>query len=324
MSVGTATSRPRAGSAAEPWHSKLMLRRRILAAAPGLLLSERANRFIRPCAGIITGYLAPVTPSVPAPASAVGYDTLAWHEEFDTDQGIDLMNTKAAGFNLYVNNAWPGATLGWDHEAATPPGNIQVSGSTLTLDTTISNSTNSLLNSAVTDGGLGYRGFAASGGMGFYIEYRFQMPDSSAWAGGSFPALWLISVETFNGHLLPFVEIDLLEFNPGGFLSTVHDWNLPDDNQNVIKSSLSNAYNTWGLRVLPQALNSGTGQIRWYLNGTQFWEVTYSTGGVPSPGLYPNNRASGLAQLESQHFMILVGTGPTIPIKLDWIRCWTP
>jgi hypothetical protein len=133
---------------------------------------------------------------------------LAWQEEFDTDQGIDLMNTKAAGFNLYVNNAWPGATLGWDHEAATPPGNIQVSGSTLTLDTTISNSTNSLLNSAVTDGGLGYRGFAASGGRGFYIESRFQMPDSSAWAGGSFPALWLMSVETFNGHLLPFVEID--------------------------------------------------------------------------------------------------------------------
>jgi hypothetical protein len=133
-----------------------------------------------------------------------------------------------------------------------------------------------------------------------------------------------MSVETFNGHLLPFVEIDLLEFNPGGFLSTVHDWHLPDDNQNAVKSSLSNAYNTWGLRVLPQALNSGTGQIRWYLNGTQFWEVTYSTGGVPSPGLYPSNRAGGLAQLESQHFMILLGTGPTIPIKLDWIRCWTP
>jgi hypothetical protein len=301
-----------------------MLRRWILAAGPGLLLSELANakKLLRPAAGIITDPPGPVTPSVPAPASAVGYDTLAWHDEFDTDQGIDLMNTKATGFNLYVNNAWPGE--GWDHEAATPPENIQVSGSTLTLDTTISNSTNSLLNSAVTDGGLGYRGFAASGGRGFYVEYRFQMPDSSAWAGGSFPALWLMSVETFNGHLLRFVEIDLLEFNPGGFLSTVHDWNLPDDNQNAVKSSLSNAYNTWGLRVLPHALNSGTGQIRWYLNGTQFWEVTYSTGGVPSPGLYPNNRAGGLAQLESQHFMILLGTGPTIPIKLDWIRCWTP
>lgn len=70
---------------------------------------------------------APPSPTIPAPAAAVGYTTLAFSDNFSSIGTIDVNCTNAPGYNWYAEQWFS------NPQSCTAPSNISVSGGTLNL-----------------------------------------------------------------------------------------------------------------------------------------------------------------------------------------------
>jgi hypothetical protein len=161
--------------------------------------------------------------SIPAAARAAGYTlhTFSINSNFSTanvDQGI----TYASGYKMYYNNFFG--------PAPTVPETINTDGSM-----TLSGSNGNLVSTGYIATSPYFVGTAFGGGGYFEAEIRFD--PTTANAGSSWPAFWMMSLEHNDRHdiqwtgeatgYMHFMEVDIMEWYQsarGQYQSTLHDW----------------------------------------------------------------------------------------------------
>lgn len=261
--------------------------------------------------------------SVPSPAAAVGFNRLAFFDDFLSASTIDLSNTGNAGFNWYVD-----FTNGLNYTNGDPFPPITAAACS------VSNSILSLQNTAGNDGfqGICSAKFNTNGTLkhgqvftnGAFFQYSFRYDDTLApgSAGAtSWPALACNSYSGFVQGIFPDTELDLFEAPPCGvnalpactgnnFAPTAEtnkqfNFNYRTTNLNTINGGINvnggpqtngqnwNLMQTMGTLWVPMAQNSGTGYTRRFLvqGGSPNWVeipnvfVQYTATG---PATFPN------------------------------------
>lgn len=280
--------------------------------------------------------------NVPAPAAMWGYNTRAFFDDFNSSSTIDVNNTKVAGFQWYVNGAWPNVpnASAWSTAPAVSAGDISVSAGELVIATG-NNAGISSLNTAVALSGSNYRGTIIS--PGFYFEARFKFnPVLSMMGQAAWPILWAESIDFERGLITDgnkFFELDFFEAfptangNPSPLSSNRFQWiysggvytGTHTTGQNLSATPDAN-YHTIGVLWVTSGLNSGTGLFQVYYDGVHQTsnDVTYSSGGTSTPGASGGaGNVNGLFFIsESQKYSIMIGAGSGVPITIDYVAVW--
>ncbi|GAB5590736.1 Glycoside hydrolase 16 [Umbelopsis nana] len=127
--------------------------------------------------------------------------------------------------------------------------------------------------------------FAAPAGGILAVQGSMQLPSATgAAAAGYWPAFWMLGSTMRTGTTWPLCgEIDIMESINGinEVFGTLHCGTAPggDCNENTglggnmqnISPSLQSAFHTYRIE-----LDLGVNQIRWYIDGTQYWQVSSS------------------------------------------------
>lgn len=209
-------------------------RRRLLGAA-GIVAGAGALPLLGGCA--------------PQPATQAGYTRLAFGDEFDSPNTIDISGTGAPGYKWYAS--------GWFGFSTTPADNIRVSNSILTLGggTSAPRGPGAHLNTAIAKRDTPYHTGNVFGGGG-YFEARIAFdPALGARAGRHWPCFWSMAVEhVYQGFhqadeqwpgqapgYAHFAELDFFEayhaphesyVGKTSYLGAPHDWSGKWENGN--------------------------------------------------------------------------------------------
>jgi hypothetical protein len=259
----------------------------------------------------------------PPAAKENGLTRLAFHEEFNSEAGIDLKDTRKPGFSFYITRPF-----GW---SPTSTEDIIVKDGVLHIEEDKSYSNFQLCSIGGRDDANSWIGFAASlknGGAYFEVSIAFDPyfkdnnPDSKG-----FPAFWTMSAEHLYPHVprpYDFFENDFFEYFPGWYegkkdkyLHALHHWKAlaPRDNThtiypnphsarviNVPSQTNWNEFNVIGTLWVPGKT------IKSYFNNELMRAVSYED--------YP-----ALSVSDQQHFPVILGSGQW-HIRVDWVRVW--
>lgn len=225
----------------------------------------------------------PVTGVVaPAQAAALGFNTLAFDDEFTTDTAVN--------------------TTLWS--MAMPAGNYAFGSTGMTIKTDSSGYSDAMTTHSAWQHG--------------YFEARLQFSPTGH-TSGAWPAFWSYALEA-SGSLpvgTHFAELDGIECYPTGasctILTTVHEWtavagrNTGTNVQNPDIPKLPtgidlNAWHTWGVLWSPNS-------ITWYLDNAPL--MTTAVG----PG-------TNFPSVERDHMQWILGTGANWPMTVSYVRFW--
>lgn len=279
---------------------------------------------------------APVLlPSTPAPASTWSYTNLRFFDNF-CNSTVDVNNTKSSAYNWFTNNAWPNMFANgtvWaalTAASATPSADIITGYCGLQLLNDVSKLAVGVNTCVYTSGtGAGSaQGKTFSGG--FYMEvtaaFNSALATSAAASWESWPIAWTVPVGFFTGVTTgDFVELDTsFQAFPTGagtvaMIAGLHDWNNNSNQNNAntnynINSSITgnlNQYHKYGTLWVPASLNSGTGLVQYYYDGTHITagDISYTATGPSSPGATPSNPNGTFSTLDNQALCIILGGG---------------
>jgi beta-glucanase (GH16 family) len=254
-----------------------------------------------PCAG---NQAAPTAP--PAQASAAGFKTLVFDDEFNSTNTISPNNSGT--YNWYTYNPYTASS-------ELNSNDVQVSNGCLTILTDLSGYSDGLstIDSTSSKTGIFQHG---------YFEARMQSYPAG-WTAGAWPAFWSYSIEALQGKS-PFAELDFLEAYPGGLggatqgangvtlLTTVHQWttingtNVSVQQPNVVPTLPVgfnyDAYHIYGCLWT-------TNNVTWYIDNQPV--MTVKTG----PG-------TNFSALEQDHMYLVLGTGTNWPVSYDYVHVW--
>lgn len=304
----------------------------------------------RPWLTLLQGYpyVNPVTQ--PTLASANGFNTTVFYDDYTNPNTVDSNNTHNPSYKNFVTQVpFHGQTPG-----AGPASDFLVANSTLTLmgQTSVSPFTQDNVGTICYLGYTGQRwlGQCFSPQNGMYLECRASVPNITAIAPAfgtpGICALYdlqavYMSQADINGSTTAAatgggVEIDTVEYLSagGGVVQTnVHEWfgsTFATDNTNGASSQGSNAnMHVYGMLWNTAAANGGTGSIQFYFDGTLITTVTYSATAPATPGMTPTNPNGALFTAEQSSMMVFshaacANAAKTlqIPIVIDYIQIW--
>lgn len=298
-------------------------------------------------------------PSPPPQAIAAGFTRLVFYDDFTSSSTIDLANTKAAGFKWYPNNSWS-VNLGsavtqnyWNNTPPTDASLLSITPGGLLISSDTSGFASSLQSAVYTGGGPGagatYRGTTFTGG--WYVEVGMKYDPANSPAGGSgpgnWPAYWFVPISYLTGNLAsgtPTVEFDGYEAAPStpGVIQPTFALNDATDtpttgslNSNINASQIGNPIfsgvnfnldHKYGSRYRTQLQNAGFGEVRRYFDNQDIAAaaVTFSVGTTVNPGLSPGNPVGGLAEMDNDTYIMLIGTGLNFPLTIRNVAIWQP
>jgi beta-glucanase (GH16 family) len=275
------------------------------AQASGLTATSQTETFAAavaaPCSG---SQSAPTTP--PSQASAAGFKTLVFDDEFNSSSTISPNNSGT--YNWYTYNPY-------STSAELNTNNLTVSSGCLTIQTDLSGYSYGLstINSVAPSAGFYQHG---------YFEARMQFYPAG-WQGGAWPAFWSYALEGVQGKS-PFAELDFIEAYPGGLggatsgangvtlLTTVHQWTTiagvnysvqqPNDIPTLPANFNYDAFHIYGCLWT-------TDSVAWYIDNQLVMKV--ATG----PG-------TSFTALEQDHMFLILGTGANWPVTYDYVHVW--
>lgn len=261
--------------------------------------------------------------TVPSPAATVGYNRLAFYDDFQSISTIDINNTGNAGFNWYVDFTNGRGYSNGDPWPVTTAADITVSNSILSLQNSPGNNFFQGICSAKfnNDGTLKHGQAWANGA---FFQYSFRYDDGLA-PGTTSAVSWpSIGMETFTAFVNgTFPDTELVGFegpacNLAGYpgcqgnnsAPTVHtnkqfNLNYRTSTINTVQGGLTvnggvqtngqnwNNMQTMGLLWVPMAQNGGVGYTRRFVvqGGSPSWVeipplfVEYTATG---PATFPN------------------------------------
>lgn len=291
-----------------------------------------------------TTILLTPAPTVPAPAAAAGLSIKTFEDTFPDLSSIDVNNTKKPGFKWYVD-------INYSNDDP-PPSTFTLidngeGGKALRIERPSGNTAQLDLLSAQydpPDPSTQGRTFNAGKIGAFYVEGRLRWPKNSGVGEDGFPAFWMNPVQTHAGQIdfkdpktggvKPFVEIDIMEWNPDwGNTSTkyhiaTHYWyrceagKCPDGSwqyqpvgqratSGVVSGSL-HVWNVFGVLVDP----GPPIRLKYYVNN----KLQHA---LEDSGDYTTNTASKypLWTVPLSDYILLIGSGEA-RVEVDWVRVW--
>lgn len=276
---------------------------------------------------------------VPGVASSYGFKTRTFNETWPSAASIDESNTKAAGFNWYVNSAFPniaGNVTNFNPlktASALTAGNISVTSNVMSL------TTSSNFQALWTCVWNGSSVIGTTFGNGFYIDIQFSFSQAAVLAGSiGNMTFWFLPIAYMNGSISTgkFPELDGWEAaagnNPGNFWMFVHEWDASAgtaNSYNVIPSNnVANTFGTfdygaihhYGFLSVPQSKNGGTGIQARYIDNVFMGSQTYSSGGAPSPALTPSNPTGALSDIDSSNFCLALSSVAGSPFNVGQVQ----
>lgn len=259
-----------------------------------------------------------VAPSAPAPAAAAGYHGLAFNDDFNSLDTIDLTGTGVAGKNWYTDRPFGYGRLN--------PNDLSVSDGVLTIDQTGDDSNLAISSvSARTRTGQSFQ-------YGYY-EARLSFDPANATRSWGYPSFWTISRDHLERPAAKSVwtEFDIFEAYhwknqefEGFFTGSVHEFGT--DGRHYMNSGNNTyklpgtdwkAFHTYGALWTP-------GKVTWYFDGRPLLTQTYGANEYPSPNYYNNLPRGTFDSLsrETNGMALLLGTARNNPVKVDYVRVW--
>jgi hypothetical protein len=281
------------------------------------------------------------------PLAAWDLQARTFFDDFNSISTIDVNDTRAAGFNWYVRNAWPNAHGGITTAPKTQPGDITVSNSILTLLTDRS-LIGEGLNTAADNGSGGFVGNVFY--PPFLMESVASFNPANALGAGS-PAISPVALMSTDLQFLlantePFVEIDVCKANATGAgtiapQQTVHDWNTNLSVNNIFQgtavvgsptftqmhrySCLYLSVDAVGGEVIANPANGeGFGEIFFFFDGVYTGQdINYNNKAIgTSPALTPSSPANALFESDLRRHALVIGAGTNWPLYVDSIAVW--
>jgi hypothetical protein len=261
--------------------------------------------------------------SPPSPAAAVGYNRLAFYDDFTTASTIDLSNTGNAGFNWYVDFTNGRNYINGDAYPPITSAACSVSSSILSLQNTAGNTGfQGICSAKFNNDGTLQHGHVFTNGAFFQYSFRYDDGLAPGSAGArSWPSFACNTFSAFVNGTFPDTELDLYEGAPcavgalpacigNNFTPTTHtnkefNFNYRTTNIDTINGGLTVAggsqtngqdwtqMQTMGTLWVPMAQNGGTGYTRRFIvqGGSPNWVelplvfVEYTSTG---PATFPN------------------------------------
>jgi hypothetical protein len=287
---------------------------------------------------------------LPAAAWNIGHRT--FFDDFLSTDTIDMADSRAAGFNWYVHNAWPDnvSSVGtpWVSCVPTNSASISVSSSVLSMAYD-SSGFSQVLNSVGFKGSSpGYVGHTFKPPMLWECSAKIDPahaigpgnPPGAAWAFWSAPIEFLTGLTGVSGR---FVEWDITEAFPGvgslGSSWTIHDW---PGNQNIGGSMDAGRFGPQAIDFtqfhlyqglwLTQAFNGGVyGWFMHFFDGVVISsgaDVAYSATTLPSDPGFGGPIIGQWFPGEIQNFGMILGAGGNpgnpFPVQIDYVAVWQP
>jgi hypothetical protein len=344
----------------KPWN---LSRRNLLKAslaAPALWLPSR--EIIEPAhARVLRGSGIALSP--PSPAAAVGYNRLAFYDDFLSLSTIDVNNTGNAGFNWYVDFTNGRNYANGDPFPPMTSADMSVSNSILTLQNSPGNTGfQGICSAKFNNDGTLKHGNVFTNGAFFQYSFRYDESLAPGLAGAtSWPSVASGTFSCFVNGVFPDTELDFYEGPPcspinscqgNNFAPTAHtnkqfnfnyrlgpNLDTINGGLNVNGGSQTNGQNwnnmqTMGTLWVPMAQNSGTGYTRRFLFQGSSWvelpliNVHYTATG---PATFPNggNSINGtnsngiFSTLDSQLNPLAIYGALGWPILVDFVAVWT-
>jgi hypothetical protein len=256
----------------------------------------------------------------PEPAASYGFSLLAFCDDFDSINTIDVNGTGGAGFKWYTNRPFG--------SGQTEPQAYSVSQSVLTVTST----------GQTANWGLSTRDPVTGNGESWrfgYFEARISFdpeppPQSIGW-----PSFWGISASKIqNPGISQYAELDFFEAgnNPGipdnWVQGTLHDWQSDMSVNYWNSNSYQQTHTDWSQWHIVGVLWA-PGIVTWYLDGNPLMNQQYWSARQPSPlavtvnGISPTPPGTfSDLDLDALGQQIVVGSDPNWPMHIDWVRVW--
>lgn len=285
----------------------------------------------------ITGFTPPFDPSLP---SASGYG-IKLQDTFTSLSTIDLANTQAAGFNWYV-----GKPFGY---ATSPSSFFSLAGGTgpgLVITPT-SDATNFQLCTTVPSLQANRKSY--SGGLYFEASIKFD-PTRVVGTLNGWPAIWSLPTEKMDnppttdqwpGQAVGYehwIENDFFEYlsiifgkgDAGSYGATMHDWfgtsptfagNIQNASNNIVEtpSGISTVWTNFHKisQLWVPATSTSLGYVANYFDNVLLSVVTWAQDPNTSPP-----PAQPWSLMDSEHMSIILGTGNSMPLTIEFVRVW--
>lgn len=237
--------------------------------------------------------------SPPSQASGQGFTRLVFNDEFDTD-AIAPASSSVGNYKW-----WPRT-----------PGQTSVASSILTMSTDTTTNSGGLQSIPVNFYGNGYTGEHG------YFECRMAFDNAGMWTGSNgWPAFWSLDVGEVSDTQIG--EIDFMEAIPTprsagnavAIYQTVHQWTAgfgsdtqSTGNQPTLPGPPTfniSTYHKYGCLWTPN-------DLLWYFDDVAYTHTVIGSG------------TSWTAPELPQRMFLLLGTGTSWPMKVDWVRVWGP
>lgn len=277
----------------------------------------------------------------PAPAATWGYNRRTFSSRFNDLSKIDTTNSKVAGFDWYIQNAWPQAqlapsgNLGWANMgvnggsivsgAASNSSFFSTANNIMSIKDTTANGVAWQLHTCCPTG-TGTTLVGQTFSNGGYFECVHSCDPSLALSGmATWPAFWSVDTRWLLGQITRFAELDFFEVFPTSNAApeldfSVHDWNLGvnpgtdtfnNTSNKVTPGVTDSVFYTFGTLWVPTTQNGGTGLVQRYFNGVHMSSVdqTYTSSGTWSP-------------LDAAQLMLIIAGGPSWTSRYLSVDVW--
>ena len=286
------------------------------------------------------------------PAAAWTLSNQFFYDDFDNLSTIDLTNSKAPGFNWYVNNEFPGSfmpTFGWE----TNPPSAPTQASYLSISSpsvlkiynpnNLQNGYTSQLWSVVSTGTSTVQGTTHKPPLcfdGYFSWDGLNADQNPHWTGR--PTFWSVPIQALTGAGMSptsnFLEWDVAEDTIEDGTFAQHTWSNP---ASPVDTSLGGRLYTLmspgvfnrlsGIWLNPAATGTEWGIFLPFGNGrfVQNGDVAYSNN--PAYGSQPGNMTGVITESDSRDFCIILNTGENNStdglgghaMYIDWVKVYT-
>jgi len=268
-------------------------------------------------AAIEAAFMPTTTPTPPPQASAAGYSTLVFDDEFNT------LNIAPSGNSSGAYNWYPGLF----YESQTPPSSeITDTAGVLDLDwNKATGESTGLYNTSIES-----ESSNADAGKKFrygYFEVRMRWNNVT----GTWPTIWLDPVQAIGGQTTNTGEIDIFEGQGGSnvYYGTLHTWDGGTETWSSSPDNFalpaSNDFSQWHLYGALWVPGSGSkpGTVTWYFDNNELGSATTTS--------------SNNSVFDQEDFLLILGsqegvnwtagdlTGVTasdINLYADWVHVW--
>jgi beta-glucanase (GH16 family) len=268
-------------------------------------------------AAIEAAFMSSTTATPPSQASAAGYTTLVFDDEFNTS------NIAPSGNSSVKYNWYPGLF----YETLTPPfSEISDTAGVLDLDwNKATGESTGLYNTSIeSESSIGDAGRTFRYG---YFEARMKWNNVT----GTWPTIWLDPVQAIGGQTANTGEIDIFEGQGGSnvYYGTLHTWDSGTETWSSSPDNFSlpasNDFTQWHLYGALWVPGSGSkpGTVTWYFDNKELGSATTTS--------------SNNSVFDQQDFILILGsqegvnwiagnlTGVTasdINLYVDWVHVW--